>query len=584
MSSLGSIVVFGESRSVSFIRKRSQSVDSAGVRDHEFLTLLWRFREKFRNSRDINKLIRSALKLAREHFEARSGALAIVAPGEYLAEIDYSTPADSPWDPDLLGGFLRGAKVKVPKDVMLARLRRRGRMWGVLVVQRTDRDFFWDSRQDFSALADIVSELIDQIEQERVAEVRFQIDQKVLEQVKPKHLFYKLLHGIRSLTEYDHSAALLMCDVDKGTLEIVAEQIAWQKGKSENVGLTLPLDRNTRQLIKQGKVFGFDREYGNWKQWAGDAAGDLAELLDYNPREASERFPAAENSLICAPLVTKEGLIGLLKVASVHEGSLRDYEAELLTQFLPQASVALQNLKKQESLENQVIAAERKYAMAELARGVSHDVNNALGVILPLVQQMQVDLREGYFDANESQDDLAEIERSLHVCKRIFNGMLHFARNESRNASDVSLAHVVESALSLFRQNLERKKIRLDVDVPSDLPMLTAVQADIEQLILNFVGNARDAMEQNDTLSLKAFVEEPYLVLRVEDTGCGIPAENLPKIQEPFFTTKPDGNGLGLAICRSIVSQLRGRFQIESELGRGTVVTVKFPLNEHQTA
>jgi len=572
----------GNHQNVSPVRNKKAG-GLSDVRDSEFLTELWRFREKLRSSRDIGKLVKSALKLAREHFGAEEGCLATAPPGEYLAEIDWSHPQQAEWDPDLLGGFLRGQKVKVPKDTMLARLRRRGRMWGVLVLRRRDQDFFWDSRQDFSALADIVNEMIDQIEQARVSEVRLQIDQKVLEQVKPKHLFYKLLHGIRSLTEYDHSAALLMCDHDGGSLEIVAEQVAFQKRKSENVGLTLPLDRDTRNLLKSGRPFGFDREGGKWVQWAGDDAKMLVELLDYNPIEATDRFPAAEHSMICVPLVTKDGLHGALKVASKHAGTLREYEAELLTQFLPQASVALQNLKRTESLENQVIAAERKYAMAELARGVAHDVNNALGAVLPLVQQMQADLADGYFDGEEMQGDLQEIEKSLHVCKRIFNGMLHFARNETRNASDVSLTQVVESALSIFRQNLERHKVHVTVRVPLDLPMVEAVQADIEQLVLNLIGNARDAMEPDDELTIAARTEERFVVLEVSDTGCGIPREHLAKIQEPFFTTKADGNGLGLAICRSIVAQLRGQFRIESEPGQGTHVTVKLPYHVLKT-
>ncbi|MBD3675718.1 MAG: GAF domain-containing protein [Planctomycetaceae bacterium] len=557
--------------------RNKQSGGLSDVRDSEFLTELWRFREKLRSSRDIGKLIKSALKLARQHFSAAEGCLATVAPGEYLAEIEWSQPNSAEWDPDLLGGFLRGQKVKVPKDTMLARVRRRGRMWGVLVLRREDQDFFWDSRQDFSALADVVNEMIDAIEQERISEVRLQVDQKVLEQVKPKHLFYKLLHAIKSLTEYDHSATLMMCDDDGGAMEVVAEQVAFQKRKGENVGLSLPLDRETRKLLKSGQPFGFDRRDGSWDQWSGEDAGELVELLDYNPINATERFPAAEHSMICVPLVTKDGLIGALKVASIHAGTLREYETELLTQFLPQASVALQNLKRTESLENQVIAAERKYAMAELARGVAHDVNNALGAVLPLVQQMQTDLDEGFFDETETREDLQEIEKSLLVCKRIFNGMLHFARNETRNASDVSLPQVIDSALSIFKQNLERHKVHVTVTTPADLPMIEAVQADIEQLVLNLVGNARDAMEPDDELSIVASAEDRFVVLEVTDTGCGIPQEHLAKIQEPFFTTKADGNGLGLAICRSIVAQLRGQFKIESQLGEGTHVTVKLP-------
>jgi len=364
----------------------------------------------------------------------------------------------------------------------------------------------------------------------------------------------------------------------------VAEQVAWQKGKSGNVGLTLPLDRESRELLETGAAFGFDRAEGHWQQWTGNPAGGLLDLLDYNPIEESERFPAAENSLLCLPLVTRDGLIGALKVASVHPCSLRQYEADLLLQFLPQASVALQNLRRTESLELQVLTAERKYAMAELARGVAHDVNNALGAMLPLVQQMQDDLRENLFEPQMASADLKQIEDSLHVCRRIFGGMLKFARNETRNASEVSLNHVVDSAITIFRQALDRQRIDLDIDVYEELPTFYAVQSDIEQLVLNLISNARDAMEPGDKLTVSAGRVNAGLRLTVCDTGCGIPEQNLAKILEPFFTTKETGNGLGLAICRSIVAQLRGQFQIDSRVGEGTCVTITFPLTDGESA
>ena len=92
------------------------------------------------------------------------------------------------------------------------------------------------ARQAFSSIGSLANELIDQIDRERIREVRARVDRKILEQSHPKHLSYELLHGIRSLTGYDHSAALLIYDDERGALEVVAEQIAWQKAKGQNVG------------------------------------------------------------------------------------------------------------------------------------------------------------------------------------------------------------------------------------------------------------------------------------------------------------------------------------------------------------
>jgi signal transduction histidine kinase len=197
---------------------------------------------------------------------------------------------------------------------------------------------------------------------------------------------------------------------------------------------------------------------------------------------------------------------------------------------------------------------------------------------LPLVQQLQDDVARDDVDTAVAAADLREIEQSLQLCRRIFGGMLRFARSMARNASEVSLHDAVESALAILRDSLERRGLEIKVDVPTSLPPIESVQADVEQLLLNLMNNAADAMEAGGLLTIRASKNSDGLQLSVEDTGGGIRAEHLSKIQEPFFTTKPTGNGLGLAICRSIASQMGGRLQFESQVGKGTRVTLTIPL------
>ena len=141
--------------------------------------------------------------------------------------------------------------------------------------------------------------------------------------------------------------------------------------------------------------------------------------------------------------------------------------------------------------------------------------------------------------------DLRQIEHSIQVCRRIFGAMVHFARGTVRNPSEVSLHHAADGALAIFREGLERRGDRLVVDVPADLPPLITVQADVEQLLLNLISNARDATGPDDHVSIRATSSESALEFVVEDTGCRIPRERLARIQEPFFSTKPNGHGLG---------------------------------------
>jgi signal transduction histidine kinase len=513
-----------------------------------------------------------------ELFGAGEGCVATIAARGGSVQILYPTAAASDWDRGMLAEFLRGGKVRVPEELMLARIRRHGRMWGVLAVRANRGVYHWDARQAFSTLGSVANELIEEIDQERVREVRLRVDRKVLEQSLPKHLFYEILHGLKSLTTYDHSAALLLHDRERGALEVVAEKVAWQKAKGQHVGRLLALGGGLQEKLIRGEVHGFSRNGAGWVDWTGTDATELAELLDYGERRASGQVQPREGAILCAPLVSRSGLLGVLKVAAVAPESFGNYEVELVREFLPQAAVALQNARRTEHLREQVLAAERKHAMADLARGVAHDVNNALGAVLPLVQQLQEELREGVFEAAVAGEDLREIERSIQVCRRIFGGMLSFARGSMLNASEVSLRHAVDCALAILRQGMESRGVVVEVAIPEDLRMLSGVQADVEQLLLNLISNARDATGQGGVVRISAEEGEECVVLAVADTGCGMTRELLERVQEPFFTTKADGHGLGLAVCRSIVAQMRGRLSIWSEPGAGTRVEVVLPV------
>jgi signal transduction histidine kinase len=549
-----------------------------GVELPDLIQHLWRFRTAYRDGRDAEKLLRGATKLGMELFDASEGAVVAVEPGSGDLKLLHVMPEGTQWDRTMLAGFLRGEPVRVPQELMLARIRRHGRMWGALAVRGPGKTYHWDARQAFSAIGSLANELIDQIDQERIREVRGRVDRKILEPSQPKHLAYELLHGIRSLTGYDHSAALLIYDGESRSLEVVAEQIAWQKAKGQNVGRKLPLDRSLRELLDRPFVCGFNRATSGWENWTGTDAMGLADLLDYcaAPGEGSQSPP--EGTILCASLATRSGLLGILKIASIHPRSFCTYEVELISQFLPQAAVALQNAHRAESLELRVLAAERKHAMADLARGVSHDVNNALGAVLPLVQQLREEIESNQLDHEVAVADLRQIEHSIQVCRRIFGAMVHFARGKVRNPSEVSLRHAVDGAMAIFHEGLERRGVHVEIDVPADLPPLFAVQGDVEQLLLNLISNARDATGLDDRLAIRARSLDGVLELLVEDNGCGMTREHLTRIQEPFFTTKPDGHGLGLAICRSIVAQLRGSLQVESSPGSGTRVRAVLPI------
>ena len=542
---------------------------------------LWIFLDELKSSlravREDQNALRLSLRRTCELFKVGDGCIATLTHDGSRGELISVIPRGGQWDLGLLSAFLQKQRADIPPNIIMAPVYRRGRSWAVLAL-RGQRKFELPSGYlALRRIAKLMSETMETIDWQRTIEVRSRIDRKILEQLRPQDLFYQILHGLRSLTRYDHSSALLICDRRENTLELVAEQIAWQKGKSSQIGLKLPLSDDIWSLMRNEMVYGFDWRDGRWEEWSGGRSTPLAQLLDYNKIVEASSSDLRESSILCAPLATRDGLLGVLKVAACYPGSFSGYEANLVEQFMPLAAVAIHNSQRTVTLEAKMLEAEKKHAVANLVRGVSHDVNNALGCVLPLVQQIMADVQSNRLQIHTLSHDVQQIEQSIQTCRRIFGGMLALARGANQGSAQANVRRALDSALAVLRDGLERQGISLDVQLGDVVPRIQVGQGDLEQLFLNLTTNARDAMPTGGLLSIKARNLGNTLELAIRDTGCGITPELISRIQEPFFTTKPNGNGLGLSICRSIIRNVGGRIEIESGVGVGTQIRVLLP-------
>ena len=529
--------------------------------------------------RDVSepeKALRRVIRDTREFFGAGHACIATHRRDSADPDLLFAFPKATVWDAGVLGAFIRKAYPPLPADMAIAAVHRRGRAWGAIALLRPEQPFERHDRRVFSRVADALSEAIHRIDRDRMLEVRNRIDRKIMEQLDPKDLFYQILDGLRSLTQYDHSSALLIREESGDALRLVAEQIAWTKARSDRIGLRLPLAGAAEAILRSEQVYGFDRDGGSWRQWKGDPAPALALLLDYSGDTAADT--QREASMLCAPLLTRDGLIGMLKIAARHPGSLNSYDAELVEHFRSQAAVAIQNLHRTESLRARVLTAERKNAMADLARSVSHDVNNALGSMLPLVQQMQDDLRSGAATPAVLAADLEQMQKSLQVCRRIFGGMLSFARGSARRHLSGHVRRALDTASAILKYGMARQGIELSFEVPDDLPAVACGQNDLEQVFLNLLTNARDATPRGGSVVVNAAWNDRGVHISIVDTGGGIAAPDLPRVMEPFFTTKAEGTGLGLSICRSILWEVNSKLVIQSDAATGTRVEFVLPV------
>jgi two-component system, NtrC family, sensor kinase len=546
-------------------------------RELDALRFLDRLSSHLKHVQDPQHAVRYVLRETREILGAEAGCVAVARDRDPGAHLLFALPRAGAWDLELLARFIRVERPARPDDLAIAPIRRRGEAWAAMAFMRPGRPYDRQDKRLLARVSDLTSDAVQQTDRERMLEIRDRIDRKIREQLHPKDLFYQILDGLRSLTRYDHSSALLIRDGAGDTMEIAAEQIAWTKAKSPRIGQRLPLRDNVKETLDAGSICGFDRRGESWHEWDGRPIGFLAEWLDFCHTGA----PAArqERSILCAPLVGRDGVFGVLKVAAGNAGRLTRYDAGLVERFRSQAVQAIDILQRTESLEARMLTAERRHAMAELARGVSHDVNNALGSMLPLIQQMLGDVRDGHPNPAVLEADLEQVQKSLQVCRRIFGGMLSFARGDVRRVRSGHVRAALETTLAILRNGIERRGIQLAVDIPADddLPAVGCAQSDLEQVLLNLLTNAREATHTGGKLSVQAQPAESAVRIVIADTGQGIAAEHLPRVLEPFFTTKTGGNGLGLTICRSIVWEAGGTITIDSTAGIGTRVIVTIP-------
>jgi len=233
-----------------------------------------------------------------------------------------------------------------------------------------------------------------------------------------------------------------------------------------------------------------------------------------------------------------------------------------------------------------IARAEKLAAVGRLAAGVVHEINNPLATIAACSEALQKRIEEGAFTGSPHADDLREylglIRDEAFRCKTITNGLLDFSRMRSGHRVPVNMAYVIKSVARLVTHQQRGDNIGIDVEAPADLKTVSGDEGQLQQAVIALATNAIDAMPNGGTLSLRARNSGRRVLIEVNDTGIGIPPENLTKIFDPFFTTKDvgHGTGLGLAVCYGILSEHGGRLDVRSSVGAGTTFTIALPVAE----
>jgi two-component system sensor histidine kinase HydH len=204
-----------------------------------------------------------------------------------------------------------------------------------------------------------------------------------------------------------------------------------------------------------------------------------------------------------------------------------------------------------------------------VSASVAHEIKNGLVAISTFVELLA--------QKSEDREMALVVQKELHRINALTTQLLRFSTPKPPAFAPVAVNELLEHALRLIEHQLQGRMIALERDFRAAPHIIHADESQLQQVFMNLLLNAADAVGSNGTVTVGTENAGSHLLIFIRDTGVGIPKENLPRLFEPFFTTKKNGTGLGLAICHRIIEEHRGSIEVHSEPGKGSAFIVTLP-------
>ena len=282
------------------------------------------------------------------------------------------------------------------------------------------------------------------------------------------------------------------------------------------------------------------------------------------------------------------GAVRQYEIVSSSTGEMRTYRVSKIPMRLGGAEVTHvitlgEDITEEKRAQARMAQAEKLAAVGQLAAGVMHEVNNPLATVGACAESLALALPEAISEGTQ-RERAGELCRIIDIevqrAKRIVNGVLDFSRPTEEARAPLPLASVVDEALLLLRHNSRFKRVTADRAFDASLPPVMGSGSQLVQVLVALLLNAADAMQGAGSVLVRTARAGNEALLEVQDRGQGIAPQDIGRLFEPFYTTKPPGRGtgLGLAICYGIVRDHGGRIEVESAVGRGSTFRVRLPL------
>ena len=295
---------------------------------------------------------------------------------------------------------------------------------------------------------------------------------------------------------------------------------------------------------------------------------------------AKETWGEGIRMMMDAPLILGGDVIGILRF---YFSESREFSEEELNFIIPIAEQGAFAIQKAQLIEKQrtqydrlALQTEKLSALGRMAAGIAHEINNPLaGILLFSSNMLKKAPKEGPL-----KEGLEIIINETIRCKTIIQELLEFSRASDHKVVMTNINTIIEKSLRILENELRLRHIHVEKQLLPEMPDLLLDPNQMEQVFINLLFNALQAIEDRGEIIVRSYktTDGERIKCEIADTGCGIPTEHLTKIFEPFFSTKPKGTGLGLAVSYGIVRKHQGHIYVSSKKGQGTVFSLEFPI------
>jgi len=260
---------------------------------------------------------------------------------------------------------------------------------------------------------------------------------------------------------------------------------------------------------------------------------------------------------------------------------LRDSRGEIIG-----AIEVFRDITPFKELQTRLAQSEKFTLMGELAAGIAHEINNPINGVLTYIKLLLKKLSKSEVPetlTREMKRYLITMERETTRVGKLVKNLLDFSRQTEPEVKPIDMSKVLNQSLLLLQDQLRVGGIEVYKEIASPLPRVMADFGQLQQVFMNIIVNAAQAMPKGGELRIRIFKDEEWVRAELEDTGCGIPQKNIPKLFDPFFTTKCGNNkclglGLGLSIVKRIIDAHHGLIEVKSKVGKGSTFIIKLPI------